>query len=108
MTYIAAQFFGLQSEIVNFGYSLSRILFGTQPNFDIHRTFSFLVYRVKTSTLIILYLILYSARSRSLTYIVHFLDLRSEIVNFGYSLSRTQFSKRQKCDMHRTFFKFTA
>ena len=47
VTYIAAHFFGLQSEIVNFGYSLSRTLFGTQPKFDIHRTFSFLVYRVK-------------------------------------------------------------
>ena len=47
-TYIAAHFFGLQSEIVNFGYyPLFRTLFGTLPKFDIHRTFSFLVYRVK-------------------------------------------------------------
>ena len=34
VTFIAAHFFGLQSEIVNFGYSLSRTLFGTQPECD--------------------------------------------------------------------------
>ena len=61
----------------------------------------------KKSTLIILYLVLYPARSRSVAYTVHFLGLRSEIVNFGYSLSCTLFGMWQKCDIHCRFFKFT-
>ena len=111
VTYIATHFFGLQSrEIVNFGYSLSRTLFGTQPEFDIHRTFSFFglqskksqlwsffihtlfgtrqkcdIHRRffkftewKKSTLIILYLVLYSTRGRNVTNIVHFSGFKSE------------------------------
>ena len=77
--YIAAHFFGLQSEIVHFGYSLHLVLYSARSpaKFDIHRTF-FLVYRVKKSSLIILYLILYSAHDKNLTYIVDFSSLQSE------------------------------
>ena len=56
--------------------------------------FLFLVYRVKKVNFDHSLFILYSARGRSVTYIVPFLDLRSEIVNFGYSLSRTLFDTR--------------
>ena len=47
----------------------------------------------KSESVIILDLIIYSARSRNVTYIAtHFFGLQSrEIVNFGYSLSRTLF-----------------
>ena len=44
-----------------------------------------------------------SARSRTVTYIVNF-GLQSEIVNFGYSLSRSLFGMRQKCDIYRRFW----
>ena len=106
LTYIVHFFFGLQSKKVKFDHSLSHTLFGTQQKFDIHRRF-FKFTEWKKSTLTILYLVLYSAGSRSVAYIVHFWGLRSEIVNFGYSLSRTLFDTRQKCDIHRRFFKFT-
>ena len=106
LTYIVHFFFGLQSKKVKFDHSLSHTLFGTWQKFDIHRR-CFKFPEWEKSTLIILYLVLYSARSRSVAYIVHFLGLRSEIVNFGYSLSRTLFGTWQKCDIHRRFFKLT-
>ena len=98
-------FSGLKVKIVKCDHSLSHTLFGTRQKCDIHRRF-FKFTEWKKSTLIILYHVLYSARSRSVTCIVHFLGLRSEIVNFGYSLSRTLFATRQKCHIHRRFFKF--
>ena len=99
LTYIVHFFFGLQSKKVKFDHSLSHTLFGTWQKFDIHRR-CFKFPEWEKSTLIILYLVLYSAHSRSVAYIVHFLGLRSEIVNFGYSLY-------QKCDIHHTLFRFT-
>ena len=106
LTYIVHFFFGLQSKKVKFDHSLSHTLFGTRQKLDIHcRFFKFTEW--KKSTMIILYLVLYSARSRSVAYIVHFLGLRSEILNFGYSLSCTLFGTWQKCDIHCRFFKFT-
>ena len=107
MTYIAAHFFGLQSEIVNFGYSLSRTLFGTQPKFDLHRTFSFLVYRVKkvnfnhslTRTLF------GTQQKCDLSYILKFYKVK--ILHFAHSLSHTQRGTQQKCDIYRTLFRFT-
>ena len=105
LTYIV-HFFGLQSKKVKFDHSLSYTLFGTRQKFDIHRRF-FKFTEWKKSTLIILYLVHYPARSRSVAYIVHFWGLRSEIVNFGYSVSHTLFGTRQKCDIHCIFFKFT-
>ena len=80
LTYIVHFFFGLQSKKVKFDHSLSHTLFGTRQKFDIHRRF-FKFTEWKKSTLIILYLVLYLAHSRSVAYIVHFLGLRSEIVN---------------------------
>ena len=106
LTYIVHFFFGLQSKKVKLDHSLSHTLFGTWQKFDIHRR-CFKFPEWEKSTLIILYLVLYSACSRSVAYIVHFLGLRSEIVNFGYSLSRTLFGTRQKRDIHRRFFKLT-
>ena len=55
----------------------------------------------KKTALIILYLVLYSARSRSVTYIAHFLCLRSEIVNF---LPRTLFGTLYVRGRERTVF----
>ena len=84
-------FSGLKVKIVKCDQSLSHTLFGTRQKCDIHRRF-FKFTEWKKSALIILYLVLYSARSRSVTCIVHFWGLRSEIVNFGYSLCRTLFA----------------
>ena len=92
----------------------------------------------KKSTSNILYLVLYSARSRNVTWHRIFLGLQSKKSqiwslpvsysirqavemwetlhifwvyrakngNLGYSLSRTLFGTRQKCDIHRRFLSF--
>ena len=62
----------------------------------------------KKSTLIILYLVLFSAHSRHMTNIVHFSGLKVKIVKCDHSLSHTLFGTQQKCDkMHRrTLFGF--
>ena len=57
--------------------------------------------------MIILYLILYSAGDKNVTYIVDFSSLQSEKKNsFDHSLSPTLFSTLQKCDIHCRFFRF--
>ena len=90
LTYIVHFFFGLQSKKVKFDHSLSHTLFGTWQKFDIHRR-CFKFPEWEKSTLIILYLVLYSARSRSVAYIVHF---------SGFTLPHTLFGTQQKCDIH--------
>ena len=69
---------------------------------DQHPTF-FYFKEWKKSTLIILHLILFSARSRHMTNIVHFSGLKVKIVKCDHSLSHTLFSTQQKCDkIHRS------
>ena len=102
LTYIVHFFFGLQSKKVKFDHSLSHTLFGTRQKFDIHcRFFKFTEW--KKSTMIILYLVLYLARSRNVTF-VHFLVYKVKKVKFGHSLFRTLHSMQQKSDIHRSFF----
>ena len=85
----------------HYHYSLTHALFGTRQKCDIHR-------RLSEKSQLWSFFISYSIRHAAEDiYIVHFLGFRSEILNFGYSLSRTLFGTRQKCDIHRRFFKFT-
>ena len=92
LTYIV-HFFGLQSKKVKFDHSLSHTLFGTQQKFDIHHRF-FKFTKWKKSTLIILCLVLYPARSRNVTYIIHF---------WSFTLPRNLFGTQQKCDFRTVF-----
>ena len=64
--------------------TLTRTLFGTQQKCDIYRTI-FRFYRrrsvtrvKKTAALVILYLVLYSAPNKNVTYIVDFSGFKSE------------------------------
>ena len=70
-------FLGLQSEIVNFGYSLPRTLFGTQLKCDIYYSF-FLVYGVKKVKFDHSLSHTPSARSRNVTYIADFSGFKNE------------------------------
>ena len=57
----------------------------------------------------VLDLVLYSALSKNVTYIVYsrFSGLRVKKFNFDHSLTCALFGAQQKCDKHRTFFRFT-
>ena len=103
----------LMVEIVKFYHPLSRTLFSTQHSYPFRHAAemwptSYIFWFPKYLTLVSLYLVLYSARNRNMTKIVYiFQVLKVKIVKCDHSLSHTLFGTRQKCDIHRRFFKFT-
>ena len=79
---------------VNFDHSLSHTLFQHAAE----------MWHILYIFLVLLYLALYSAPNKNVTYIIfQFQVLRVKIVNFDHSLTRTLLGTQQKCDF-RTFF----
>ena len=96
----------LMVEIVKFYHALSRTLFSAQQTNNILHFFSLQSEQRHLWSFSISYSFRHAAEIWP-TSNLHFFSLQSEQRQIDHSLSRTLFGTKQKCDKHRTLFRFT-